>query len=178
MCNNTASRCMAWGFSVVVLAYSMVSQADPLPGVELAKVAATVEQMVAIDTRIALIKEQQRELEAMGIKPTQPVPSLSPVAAPMPKVAPVEAQAKKEPKEPALPEKPKAPVLSVEGIFGPGDQLFANVLIDGREVRFKKNQRYPIGYDSSFPYQLVSIEVPCVRLTGPQGLQKVCVDGL
>ena len=176
MCNNTASRCMAWGLSVALLAHSMMSEADPLPDVELAKVAATVEEMLAIDTRIALKKEQQRELEAMGIKPAQSVsvPPVSMAPQPTPKVNPSEGQAQKEPTQ----EKSRAPALSVEGIFGPGDQLFADVLIDGRKVRFKKNQRYPLGYDSSFPYQLLSINVPCVRLTGPQGPQKVCVDGL
>lgn len=175
MCSNNTSRCMAWGFSVAVLAQSMTSLADPLPDVELVKVAATVEQMLAIDTRLALKKEQQRELEAMGIKPSAPV-VVQPVSAlaSMPIVAPVDIQAKKEP----APEKPKAPVLSVEGIFGPGDQLFADVRIDGRMVRFKKNQRYPLGYDSNFAYQLQSINVPCVRLTGPQGPQKLCIDGL
>lgn len=173
MCNNNASRFTAWGFAVAVLTHSIIGHADPLPDLEQAKIAITVGEMLAIDTRIALKKEQQRELEAMGLKPSQAVMAPA-VMQPMPKVAPIDAQEKKEP----TPEKAKEAVLSVEGIFGPGDQLFADVLIDGRKVRFKSSQRYPIGYDSSFAYQLVSINVPCIRLTGPGGALKLCIDGI
>lgn len=175
MCNNTASRYLAWGFSVAVMAQPLMSLADTLPNMAQAEVAITVEQMLVIDTRIALSKEQQREREAMGLKQA-PLALAAPVSQPAPKVAPIDNQDKAEP--PAAPEMPKAPTLSVEGIFGLGDQLFAQVLIDGRMVRFKKNQRYPVGYDSAFPYLLVSINVPCIRLTGPGGPQKLCIDGL
>jgi hypothetical protein len=173
MCSNHATRHLAWGLTVAVLAHSTIALADDFPDVEQAKVAATVGEMLAIDTRIALKKEQQRELEAMGLKqPSGAVVQAAPQVAP--RTTPIDAPEKKA----AVPEQPKPPVLSVEGIFGPGDQLFADVLIDGRKVRFKSGQRYPIGYGNSFAYQLVSINVPCIRLAGPAGSQKLCIDGI
>lgn len=172
MCSNNAARLPAWGFAVALLAFSGTCQANSLTDIEQSKVAATVGEMLAIDTRIALMKEQKRELEAMGLKPSATV--AAPVMQPAPKMVPVDEPANADP----LPEKPKAPVMSVEGIFGPGDQLGAYVTIDGRSLRYKAGQRYPIGYDRSFPYQLMSINVPCIRLSGPGGSHKLCVDGV
>lgn len=175
MCSKNTPRSTAWCFAVAVLVLSSGSRAQELTDLEQAKVAATVGEMLAIDTRIALKKEQQREFEAMGIKP-QPLAAVTsaPVIQPTPKMTPIDEPDKAK----ATPEKPMEQVLSVEGIFGPGDQLAADVLINGRKVRFKSGQRYPIGYDRTFAYQLISINVPCVRLSGPDGSQKLCIDGV
>lgn len=175
MCSKYAPRFKAWGFSVVVLAFHGSGYADQMPDRQQSIVAGTVGEMLAIDTRIALKKEQQRELEAMGIK-HQPVAAVAtaPIIQPIPQLTPIDDPDK----EKAVSAKPKVPALSVEGIFGPGDQLAADVLIDGRKVRFKSGQRYPIGYDRSFAYQLISINVPCIRLNGPEGSQVLCIDGV
>lgn len=172
MCDNNSARRNALGLAVFMLTVSSSVQADQMSDQQLTGVAETVGEMLLIDTRIALSKEHQRELEAMGIKHQAPVAAQA--ALPTPKMTPVEEPAKTQP----LPDKPKAPVLSVEGIFGPGDQLSADVLIDGRKVRFKTGQRYPIGYARPFAYQLISINVPCIRLSGPGGSQKLCIDGV
>lgn len=172
MCSKNAPRLTAWGLVVVGLAFHSSGYADQLSDMQQATVAATVGEMLAIDTRIALKKEQQREREAMGIK-NQPA-AVAPVMQPTPKMTPIDEPDKAK----AVPEKPKVPVLSVEGIFGPGDQLAADVLINGRKVRFKSGQRYPIGYDRTFAYQLISINVPCIRLSGPEGSQNLCIDGV
>lgn len=175
MCSNNAERFTAWGFAVAVLVFCGTGQANQLTDIEQSKVAATVGEMLAIDTRIALKKEQLRELEAMGLKHSGS--SSAQAIQPVPKMTPVHEPDKPDNTKP-LPEKPQVPALSVEGIFGPGDQLAADVLIDGRKVRFKTGQRYPIGYDRSFAYQLISINVPCIRVSGPSGSQKLCVDGV
>lgn len=184
MCSKTIMRLGVWGSAAAFSVYLANAQATgvsdtagalALPFVEQEKVAATVGEMLAIDTRIALKKEQQRELEAMGLKPAaMPSGPRAQLVQPDPIIKPADSSKDTEP----VPAKPKAPVLSVEGIFGPGDQLGAYVIIDGRSLRYKAGQRYPIGYDRSFPYQLMSINVPCIQLSGPGGPHKLCVDGV
>lgn len=175
MCSKYAPRFKAWGFSVVVLAFHGSGYADQSADIQQSVVAGSVGEMLAIDTRIALKKEQQRELEAMGIK-HQPLAAVAP--APVMQPTPSLTKIGEADKAKQTPDKPRLPALSVEGIFGPGDQLAADVLIDGRKVRFKSGQRYPIGYDRSFAYQLISINVPCIRLNGPDGSQVLCIDGV
>lgn len=172
MFSNNVARFKSWGLAVAMLALSGTGQANQLGDLEQSDVASMVGDMLVIDTRIALHNERRRELEAMGIK--QQVPMPTPVIQSLPMVTAVDEPANAK----QLPDKPKAPVLSVEGIYGPGTQLVADVLIDGQKVRFKAGQRHPIGYDRSFAYQLISINVPCIRVSGPGGSQKLCIDGV
>ena len=181
MCNNAMSRLTLWGTAVPVLFSAMACQAEPgfIPGSD--PLAVTVQQMLAIDTRLALKKELQLELEARGLKaepPSQPLIS-TPAAAPV--MAPVLPAAANQLSAPATaqseaPKKPKRSVLILDGIFGKGGQLYADVFIDGQRVRYKRDQRSPLGYDSFFAYQLVSINVPCVHLKTQTGPRKICID--
>ncbi len=54
--------------------------------------------------------------------------------------------------------------MEVLGIFGIGENLLADVAIDSNRVRFKRGQKFPLGASHDYPYQLLSIQVPCVKI--------------
>lgn len=124
---------------------------------ETVEVAQTVSEMLRIDAERAIITEQKMLAEAQGRLGGSPVllgipgganvtsNTLTPVAeASAPVVVPVR--------------------MEVLGIFGLGDNLLADVAIDGTRVRFKRGQSAPLGVSDSYPYRLVSIKVPCVKI--------------
>lgn len=162
---------------LLVMALSGVARAES--DTDLSYTPRTVQQMLEIDSRLALQKEQQREREAMGLKglPAAPSPAQPTVAtAPLlPQMAPLATPAKAISDTADAPKPPKPIAVKLEGIFGIGDRLFADVLIDGRRVRFQRGHRYPLGYERGFEYGLIAINVPCVRLTGSQGTQTLCI---
>lgn len=67
--------------------------------------------------------------------------------------------------------------LEVLGIFGLGENLLADVAIDNARVRFKRGQASPLGAGPEFPFQLVSIKVPCVKLVDASKVEhNVCLS--
>jgi hypothetical protein len=64
------------------------------------------------------------------------------------------------------PPQPTVVPVSVEvlGIFGLGNNLMADVAINGSRVRFKRGQLHPLGVAPGYPYTLVSIKTPCVKV--------------
>ncbi len=183
MSNNARPRSILPGFVLCALGIALASEVHAAGGDNGDPIVGSVQQMLAIDTELALKKELQLELEARGLKAgAQPQPLISPpTAAPImtPMIQPVVADAVPAPAspQPQASKQPPKPVLILDGIFGKGGQLFADVVIDGQKVRYKRDQRMPLGYDSSFGYQLVSINVPCVQLKSAVGQHRVCIDG-
>lgn len=120
-------------------------------------VAQTVNEMLQIDAERAVLTEQKMLAEAQGRLGGSPVlggvpgganfagsPAAPQVEAPKPVIVPVR--------------------MEVLGIFGLGDNLLADVAIDNSRVRFKRGQPFPLGASSDYPYRLVSIKVPCVKI--------------
>ncbi|MDZ5605288.1 hypothetical protein SJI00_21165 [Pseudomonas sp. RP23018S] len=64
------------------------------------------------------------------------------------------------------PAQPQVPPFNMEvlGIFGLGNSLMADVSINGSQVRYKRGQTQPVGSASGFPFQLVRIKLPCVKV--------------
>lgn len=132
-------------------------------------VSQTVNDMISIDAERALLTEQKMLAEAqarlggppiIGSMPGSTVPAEPPkeeVEAPKPVVIPVQ--------------------MEVLGIFGLGENLLVDVAIDNNRVRFKRGQSAPLGVGADFPYQLVSIKVPCVKLIDASKLEhNVCLS--
>lgn len=118
-------------------------------------VSQTVNDMLRIDAERAQLTEQRMLADAQSRLggPTM-LGGILPGGAP--------AQLAEQPKQTP----PPPPVrLEVLGIFGLGENLLADVAIDNTRVRFKRGQSSPLGAGSDFPYQLVSIKIPCVKLT-------------
>ncbi|EPG9766454.1 hypothetical protein M0K88_004698 [Escherichia coli] len=143
---------------------------------EFTKVAATVQELLVIDARMAMQQLRKRELEASGQSRAGQSPQASIAkgeSLPQPLLG---ANAGAEQQKPAAPKPIVKPKL--EGIFGLGDRLFADVEFDGQKVRFQRGQKYPVGMGTSFPYQLVSIAAPCVKVQGKGSTETLCIDGL
>lgn len=117
-------------------------------------VSQTVNDMLRIDAERAQLAEQKMLAEAQsrlggpmlggfhqGMSQTQVVEEQKPTPAPPPPVR-----------------------LEVLGIFGLGENLLADIAIDNARVRFKRGQSSPLGSGPDFPFQLVSIKIPCVKL--------------
>lgn len=67
--------------------------------------------------------------------------------------------------------------MDVVGIFGLGNNLLADVMINGAKVRFKRGNAAPLGMNSEYPYRLVGIEAPCVKITdATKTLRSVCLN--
>lgn len=67
--------------------------------------------------------------------------------------------------------------MDVVGIFGLGNNLLTDVMINGAKVRFKRGHSAPMGMNSDYPYRLVSIEAPCVKITdATKTLRSVCLN--
>lgn len=67
--------------------------------------------------------------------------------------------------------------MDVVGIFGLGNNLLADVMINGAKVRFKRGHAAPLGMNSDYPYRLVGIEAPCVKITdATKTLRSVCLN--
>lgn len=129
----------------------------------LVEVRSSVMSMVQSETRIAVFEQLQRERKALG----QPSMPLGATAAP---VEPIVT----EPKQVAETQKPT--VREVVGIWGLGDNLSADVRIDGKTLRFQRGTRHPLGYGPGSGYTLVSIKTPCVTYVEKGTVRKVCVD--
>ncbi|MNJ50950.1 hypothetical protein D3C77_462420 [compost metagenome] len=114
--------------------------------------ARTVNELLSIDAERAFWSEQKMLAEVQG---GQSGSSFSGVPG---TVNPVETQ--------APPQQVVEPVLQIEvlGIFGLGENLLADVMVAGSRVRFKRGQSYPLGASQGFPYQLVAINTPCVKI--------------
>lgn len=181
MCNENERRWQILQAPLVLLMLTtLCSLAQAEPDRDRNYAPRTVQEMLDIDSRLALQREQQREREAMGLKatplvpgPVLPTPAL---AEPLPDMQPLAAPVKTAVDKPAAPTPPKPITIALDGIFGLGDRLFADVRIDGQRVRFQRGHRYPLGYERGFAYGLIAINVPCVRLAGPQGAQTLCIQ--
>lgn len=121
-----------------------------------AGVAQTVNDMIRIDADRALWTEQKMLAEAQG-RLGGPAIVGGATGGNYPGAAP---------KEEVEPPKPMViPVrMEVLGIFGLGNNLLADVSIDNLRVRFKRGQSAPLGAGADFPYKLISINVPCVKI--------------
>jgi hypothetical protein len=117
-------------------------------------VSQTVNDMLRIDAERAQLMEQKMLAEAQG---RTGGPALLGGILPGGAQAPVVEQPKPIPA-------PTPVRLEVLGIFGLGENLLADVAIDNTRVRFKRGQSLPLGAGPDFPYQLISIKIPCVKL--------------
>lgn len=161
-------NCISWFCFAAFVTTVMAASADVSANSGPDTIATSVQEMLRIDTNLALKKERQRELEASGIKAQVVSPLTSPLPQNIPETQSVE-------KQPASAEKKAA--LSLDGIFGIDNQLFADVMIDGVKVRYIKGQPYPVGFGKKFPYELIGIRVPCVSLKSKGVTEEVCIQG-
>ena len=121
------------------------------------EVAQTVNEMLRIDADRAILTEKKMLAEAQGRLGGSPVIGGSPGTA---NVSGSAATPQVEQPKPVV-----MPVrMEVLGIFGLGDNLLADVAIDNTRVRFKRGQSVPLGASADYPYRLVSIKVPCVKI--------------
>lgn len=141
---------------------------DYLP-IETSGMAESVNDMLRLDAERAIITEQKMLNEVknrLGGVPTTGAGSMSPSSSEIlgtPKADTTAIEA--------------APArIEVLGIFGLGENLLADVAIDNVQVRFKRGQRNPLGAGRDYPYRLISINVPCVKISGPDNIvQKSCL---
>jgi len=120
-------------------------------------VSQTVNEMIRIDAERALKAEKKMLADADARMGGQAVPVLG---------AATGGALESALDTPEVPQEPIAvPVtLEVLGIFGLGHNLMADVAINGSRVRFKRGQLHPVGVAPGFPYTLVSIKTPCVKV--------------
>lgn len=121
-------------------------------------VVLDIKQMLAIESARAKLVMQDQLIDAQrrtGIKLQRAQASDCPVAPPEPAEG-AHAPAK------AISVPPTQ--VEVVGIFGLGDNLFADVQFNGRAVRYQRGQALALGATTEFPYQLVKIQSPCVTL--------------
>lgn len=141
-------------FAIASLVCVAVHAGEPeLPPSGVFGISQTVNEMLRIDSDRALLSEQKMLAEAQ---------SRNGGSTNLSGILPGEAQAQVEPPKPT----PAPPPIRLEvlGIFGLGDNLLADVSIDNSRVRFKRGQSSPLGAGPDFPYQLIAIKVPCVKL--------------
>lgn len=120
-------------------------------------VSQTVNEMIRLDAERALNAEKKMLADAEARMGGQTVPVLG--------GAPGGALESATDKPNILPEPIAVPVtLEILGIFGLGHNLMADVAINGSRVRFKRGQLHPVGVAPGFPYTLVSIKTPCVKV--------------
>ncbi|MGP5477575.1 hypothetical protein [Pseudomonas helleri] len=115
--------------------------------------ANTVNEMLRIDADRAIISEKKMLMEAQsrfaGNQGSNNIPEQNKVAQ------------EETPKEDL-----SSPVkMEVLGIFGLGENLLVDMSIDNYRVRFKRGISTPLGASADFPYRLVSINVPCVKIS-------------
>jgi hypothetical protein len=127
----------------------------------------TVNDMLRIDAERAQLSEQKMLAEAQS---RLGGPAIS--GGILPGGGQVQVVEKPNPTPPPPPVR-----LEVLGIFGLGDNLLADIAIDNTRVRFKRGQSSPLGAGPDFPYQLVSIKIPCVKLIDAnKAEQNVCLS--
>ena len=120
-------------------------------------VSQTVNEMIVIDAERALKAEKKMLADAEARLDGQAVPGQGPMT------GSISGVVSENPEEPPLPT--VAPVtLEVLGIFGLGHSLMADVAINGSRVRFKRGQLHPLGVAPRYPFTLVSIKTPCVKV--------------
>lgn len=170
--NKMSSHVLVSGIAALMMVLPWTCQADDQDIADLGKIATSVKEMLAKDTSLALKAEHQRELELSGVK----TPTVAPAIPLNLSDAIMAPPAGGGDKDSAAKEKP-APAISVTGIYGTGDALSADVMIDGKRIRFTKGRALPDGY-SKFAYQLVSINSPCVLLKANGANKKLCIDGI
>lgn len=118
--------------------------------------AKSVNEMLRIDAERAILTEQKMLAEAQGRLGGAPI-----LGGPgNVNFNGSTATPEVEPTKPVV-----IPVrMEVLGIFGLGDNLLADVAIDNSRLRFKRGQSAPLGASADYPYRLVSINVPCVKI--------------
>jgi hypothetical protein len=135
---------------------------------------STVDELLRLDAESAANNERQRYLLSL-VKPhaastikTAPAsqPSMAPVsAAPTPSPAPENPE----------PETPPEDQLALLGIFGFGQQLRADVSINGRRVRYQSGLSAPIDGPVVDGYKLLSLKTPCAVLANTKGSKTICI---
>lgn|GEM_PF-6723582 len=120
-------------------------------------VSQTVNEMIVIDAERALKAEKKMLADAEARLDGQAVPGQGPITG---AISGVTSENPEESPQPTV-----APVtLEVLGIFGLGHSLMADVAINGSRVRFKRGQLHPLGVAPGYPFTLVSIKTPCVKV--------------
>lgn len=142
-----------------------------------AQAITTVQELLQLDAETALNNERQRYLKSVDkqqttthVVPTSAELTVAPIttaaAAPTPPTAP----------EPIKPEADPEDHLSLLSIFGVGNQLRADVDINGHQVRFLAGRPMPIAGPPVAGYRLVSFKTPCVVLANARTSRKLCIQ--
>jgi hypothetical protein len=140
---------ITWGVSANEIATATAGVAP--------SVSQTVNEMIVLDAERALKAEKKMLADAEARLDGQSGGSQVPL---VDAISGVTSQNPEEPPQPTV-----APVaMEVLGIFGLGHSLMADVAINGSRVRFKRGQLYPAGVAPGYPFKLVSIKTPCVKV--------------
>lgn len=156
------------------LALSLNATAQDAETDDQALAISTVGELLRLDAESAENNERQRYLLSL-VKPhatstTKTAPS------PQPSMAPVSATPAPSPTpENPAPETPPEDQLALLGIFGFGQQLRADVSINGHRVRFQAGLSAPISGPVVDGYTLVSLKTPCAVLTNAKNSKTICI---
>jgi hypothetical protein len=155
----------------LVLSLNATAQDAETDGQALA--ISTVDELLRLDAESAANNERQRYLLSLAKPQVASMPKTAPAAPPS--MAPVPAaQTPPSPVNPE-PETPPEDQLALIGIFGFGQQLRADVSINGRRVRFQSGLPAPIDGPVVDGYTLVSLKTPCAVMANTKGSKTICI---
>lgn len=158
-------------FGIALGALTLPAEADSeftATSAEQGPTVRMVNDMLLIDARRAAIAEREKLLEALGKKVDKSVKQASSTPA-VAEAKPAEAASQSK-----QPETPVPVVIDLQGIFGLGTNLYADVSINGQVVRYQRGRSVPLGM-ADFKYKLSSIEVPCVKIKEGETLFTTCL---
>lgn len=169
--NTMCSRALYVLICGLALSLNATAQDAETDGQALA--ISTVNELLRLDGESAENNERQRYLLSLvkphGASTTKAAPasqlSMAPVPASQPPSTPVNPE----------PETPPEDQLALLGIFGFGQQLRADVSINGHRVRFQSGLSAPIDGPVVDGYTLVSLKTPCAVLANTQGSKTICI---
>lgn len=142
---------------LMVSVVSVAHASGPMPSQSL-----IVREMLQIDANIALMNERKRLDEAMGVVNEKQVTVES---------------ASETSQLIESSEEEETVSLVVHGIYGVGNELFADIGINGSRVRFKRGREVAERVGPDFPYRLKSINPPCATLINAGTEMPVCLGG-
>jgi len=172
MFNKTRKIITGVALTLAVCSGSAFAVEQPLDGSSESSVTVlkTVRDLLLSESRMALDAQRKRERELSGRKDlTQP--NIVGTLLPQPLTDSPSMLMDHEP-APATPKEP----TTVLGIFGLGNNLFADVSIDSQRLRFQTGRGAPLGANQKSPYQLINIAPPCVKLKAHGVVRNLCVD--
>ena len=159
MRNNVLARLA--GLALATIAHASLATLPELPP---APAGQAVTELLMIDARDAIAAERAKQ--QTSAQPAQPVPSTG---------SPTSVTGLPTTMASATPPVQSGPVLTA--IYGVGNRLHAEVLIDGQQTLFANGRPTPVSSVAS-PWRLKRIAPPCVDLESSDGAMRLCASRL